>query len=76
MKHIILASAAMLTLGIGSAFADGDVASQPAQAQAPRQVQGGVIESNGVFVSSSPRHEVWVYRAFRGNGTNVQGGEN
>jgi hypothetical protein len=75
MKHLLLATAAMLTLGVGSAFADGNVVSQPPQQQRQVQTQNGVIESNGVYVSNSPRHEVWVYGAFQHPG-NTQGGEN
>jgi hypothetical protein len=75
MKHVFLAAAAVLTLGVGSAFADGNVVTQPPQAPRQVQTQQGSTDSNGIYVTNTPRHEVWVYGAFETPG-NPQGGEN
>lgn len=76
MKNLLLAAAAVATMGIGTAFADGDVATQQlAPASRTVQTQNGSFTSNGIYVSNSPRHEVWVYGAMRGPGY-TQGGDN
>jgi hypothetical protein len=75
MKTMLLAAAAVAALGAGSAFADGDVAAQPAQVPHAAQMQDGTYTRNGIYISNSPHREVWVYGAMRGPGY-TQGGDN
>ncbi|MBN8925599.1 MAG: hypothetical protein BGO51_26620 [Rhodospirillales bacterium 69-11] len=80
MKQIFLAAAALATFGIGSAMADGDVRVPQIQTQpqtaSPQTTAHGTVDSHGIFVSNSPRHEVWVYGAMRGPGYPQGGTDN
>lgn len=79
MKQILFAAAALATLGIGSAMADGDVPVPQAQVAAPPAAnapQTGYVDSHGIFVTDSPRHTVWVYGAMRGPGYPQGGSDN
>jgi hypothetical protein len=60
MKNLVLATAAVLAFGIGTAFADGNVSAQPAR-------------NSGAFASTS-RGTVWIYPAFTTTG-GTQGGQ-
>lgn len=70
MKHLVLAAAALLALGVGTAFADGNVTAQPAQT---RHAAWATAQSGQGYTSTS-RASVWVYPAF-GAGDSTQGGE-
>ncbi len=82
MKMMFLAAAAVLTLGAGSAFAAGNTTAQPVQpqqrttqAQAPNDAADSAgVYGSGIYVSSAPRHEVWVYGAMQSPGYS-EGGE-
>lgn len=68
MKNLVLAGAAVLALGTGTAFADGIATKQPAQAtQSARSTQ----QNTGILASQTSS-SVWVYPLFR-NG-DAQGG--
>jgi hypothetical protein len=65
MKNLLLASAAMLALGAGTAFAQTTQARPAPTSAAPQATQAAPANGNGVYVTNAPRHEVWVYPAFR-----------
>lgn len=69
MKHLVLATAAVLALGTGTAFADGTTPSQPAQATQPAQI----TQHDARVLDRASHSSVWIYPAFR-NGY-AQGGD-
>lgn len=81
MKTMFLAAAAVLTLGAGSAFAAGNTTAQPVQPQQrTTQAQAAADPADsageygsGVYVSNSPRREVWVYGAMQTPGASDGG---
>ncbi len=68
MKNLVLATAAVLALGTGTAFADGNTTSQPAQVTQPAAPQ-----HDARVLANEAHHSVWIYPAFR-NGY-AQGGD-
>lgn len=79
MKNLFLAAAAVLTLGAGTAFAADTTTAQPVQAQRTTQAANNPAQSageygSGIYVSNSPRRQVWVYGAMQGPGDS-QGGQ-
>lgn len=74
MTKTLTLAAALLTLGMGAAFADGDVTAQPAQLdRAPIAQQATGLQAH-TFAASQNR-AVSVYDQF-GNAGTPQGGEN
>ncbi len=74
MKKTLMIAAALLTLGVGSAFAgDGGVNAQPAQVTRAAIAQQATSHNRLFSARTAP--EVSVYSAFGQSGTS-QGGEN
>jgi hypothetical protein len=63
MKKTLIAAAALLTLGVGSAFADGNVNAQP---PAPQVSQSATQQASGQhrLFSASTRPHTTVYSSF------------
>jgi hypothetical protein len=74
MKNLMIATAAIMALSAGSAFA-ATVAVNGEQANVPNRsgLLTGTTDGNGIYVSHDGQHEVWVYGAMRGPGY-TQGG--
>ncbi len=74
MTKTLMIAAALLTLGVGSAFAgDGDVYAQPAQVNTTVLAQQASGQSR--LFPTSTRYTTSVYSLFADPGT-TQGGEN
>jgi hypothetical protein len=73
-KTLILATA-LIGLGMGAAFADGDVNAQPAQTATPSVQHPMPAHQAASNFFARQRSNVWVYDQFGTAGT-AQGGEN
>ena len=74
MNKTLMIAATLLTLGAGSAFADGNVYAQPAQVSSAPVAQQAAGERTTLFTSSQ-RPTTSIYSQFRGPGY-TQGGDN
>jgi hypothetical protein len=75
MNKTLMIAAALLTLGVGSAFADGDVTALPAQTSGAAVSQHATAPQAQAYPSSTQNHEVWVYPTFRTHGYTQGGAE-
>jgi hypothetical protein len=73
MKKTLMIAAALMTFGVGAAFADGDVATPPAQPTRAPVVQTGAQQKLTFPVTH--RKTVSIYSQING-GDSVGGGEN
>ena len=74
MNKTLMIAATLLTLGAGSAFADGDVFALPAQVDTVQTTQQAAGQ-HSTFFTTSQRPTTSVYSQFRGPGY-TQGGDN
>jgi hypothetical protein len=73
MSKTLILAAALLTFGMGAAFADGNVNAQPADVSHAPAVKRAATGETDAYPTTQPHRGVWVYGQFANEGF-AQGG--